>query len=133
GYNMMVSEIASSADSNNSRIISVREISGMIGRQYQEMSRAVVDRDVSLADAIESENSRIMEAVGRLAGQSEESEKAELETLKNLSGQFVQLCKTDIIKGIERSDPSKYNALLADFSLQYDSLVSLENELRNRI
>ena len=133
GYNMMVSEIASSADSNNSRIISVREISGMISRQYQEMSRAVVDRDVSLADAIESENSRIMEAVGRLAAQSEESEKAELETLKNLSGQFVQLCKTDIIKGIERSDPSKYNALLADLSSRYDSLQRKEKELRDRI
>jgi len=133
GYNMMVSEIASSADSNNSRIISVREISGLISRQFQSMSRAVVDRDASFADDVESENIKIMETVDRLAAQSEERERAELDTLKDMADQFVQLCKTDIAKGIERSDPSKYNALLADFSLQYVSLVSLENELRNRI
>ncbi|NLH95825.1 MAG: hypothetical protein GX477_00565, partial [Clostridiaceae bacterium] len=108
GYNMMVSEIASSADSNNSRIISVREISGMISRQFQSMSRAVVDRDASFADDVESENMKIMETVDRLAAQSEERERAELDTLKDMADQFVQLCKTDIIKGIERSDPSKY-------------------------
>ena len=54
GYNMMVSGIAASADSNNSRIISVREISGMVHEQYRNISRAVIARDVSLLDDLET-------------------------------------------------------------------------------
>lgn len=133
GYNMMVSEIAASADSNNSRIISVREISGMVHKQYQALSGAVVGRDASLADAVEAGNSKIREAADRLSSQSEESERAELENLKNLADQFAQLCKTDIAKRIEKSDPTDYNALLVDFSLQYDSLIRKETELKSVI
>lgn len=133
GYNMMVWEIAASADSNNSRIISVREISGMVHKQYQALSGAVVGRDASLADAVEAGNSKIREAADRLSSQSEESERAELENLKNLADQFAQLCKTDIAKRIEKSDPTDYNALLVDFSLQYDSLIRKETELKSVI
>jgi methyl-accepting chemotaxis protein len=133
GYNMMVAGIAASADSNNSRIISVREISGMIHRQYQVMSRAAADRDASLIDTVETENGKIGLAVDRLASQSEDSERAELEKLKGLTDQSVEVCRTGIAKGIERTDPTKYNALLADFSSQYDSLIQKETELKNRI
>lgn len=133
GYNMMVWEIAASADSNNSRIISVREISGMVHKQYQALSSAVVGRDALPADAVEAENSKIREAVDRLASQSEDSERAELDNLKILADQFARLCKTDISKGIEKSDPTGYNALLADFSLQYDSLIQKETELKSVI
>ena len=133
GYNMMVSDIAASADSNNSRIISVREISGMIHRQYQDMSRAVAGRDASLISALETESEKIGQAVDRLASQSEDSERAELEKLKALTDQFVTMCKTDISKGIERSDPTKYHALLADFSSLYESAIQKETELKSRM
>jgi methyl-accepting chemotaxis protein len=133
GYNMMVSNIAASADSNNSRIISVREISGMIHRQYQDMSRAVTERDASRISALETENEKIGQAVDKLASQSEGSERAELEKLKALTGQFVTMCKTDISKGIERSDPTEYRALLADFSSFYESAIQKETDLKSRI
>ena len=67
GYNMMVSGIAASADSNNSRIISVREISGMVHEQYRNISRAVIARDVSLLDDLETRYEKIGQAVTRLA------------------------------------------------------------------
>ncbi|HEY8349784.1 MAG TPA: methyl-accepting chemotaxis protein, partial [Clostridia bacterium] len=111
----------------------VREISGMVHKQYQALSGAVVGRDASLADAVEAGNSKIREAADRLSSQSEESERAELENLKNLADQFAQLCKTDIAKRIEKSDPTDYNALLVDFSLQYDSLIRKETELKSVI
>ena len=131
GYNMMVAGIAM-AQRNNSRIISVRGISGMIHRQYQVMSRAAADRDASLIDTVETENGKIGLAVDRLASQSEDSERAELEKLKGLTDQSVEVCRTGIAKGIERTDPTKYNALLADFSSS-TILLSKETELKNRI
>ncbi|HPZ04570.1 MAG TPA: methyl-accepting chemotaxis protein [Clostridiales bacterium] len=133
GYNMMVSGIAASADSNNSRIISVREISGMVHEQYRNISRAVMARDVSLLDDLETRYEKIGQAVTRLASQSEESERAELEKLSGLAEQFVRICKTDIVKGIERSDPAGYQGLLADFTSRYDSLIQKETELKDMI
>jgi methyl-accepting chemotaxis protein len=133
GYNMMVSGIAASADSNNSRIISVREISGMVHEQYRNISRAVIARDVSLLDDLETRYEKIGQAVTRLASQSEESERAELEKLSGLAEQFVRICKTDIVKGIERSDPAGYQGLLADFTSRYDSLIQKETELKDMI
>jgi len=133
GYNLMISGIAASADGSNTRIISVREIGSMIGVQQRNLAQGVTGKDAKAIDVIGTESAKIMQAADVLAAQSGDKEKAELDKLKSLQEQYMQICNTDIASGINRADSTKYNSLLTEFSGKYDSLIRTENNIKEKI
>lgn len=126
GYNLMISGIAASADSNNSRIISVREITGMISKQHQRLADAVIGRDAGALSEAAAQSTGIKQAADKLAELSEDRERNELEKLRQLADQYEKLCTSDITKGIAGADTAKYNSLLTAFSEKYESLLEKE-------
>ncbi len=133
GYNLMISGIAASADSNNARIISIREIGSMISRQQQILSRSAINKDTSKLSEIETEGEKIRQAADNLAQQSADKERAELDKFKGLADQYTQICITDVAAGIGRTDRAKYDSLLTGFTAKYDSLIKKETELKEQI
>jgi len=133
GYNLVVSGIAASADSNNSRIVSVREINDLISRQHQLLAGAVINKDAEAVSEVTAEISKVKQAAEKLAEISEDKEKSELEKLRKLSEQYEQICTSDIAGGIARADTSKYRSLSAAFSEKYDSLIEKEFLIKDDI
>ncbi len=133
GYNLMISGIAASADSNNARVISVREIGDIIRKQQQIVSMSVISEDAQALDEFEANNERLLKAVDNLSAQSDDNEKAELAKVKELIAQYVQICGNDITDGIAKTDRSTYESLFSSFSAQYGLLTEKESALQNNI
>ncbi len=133
GYNLVVSEIAASADSNNDRIVSVREIRNLLDSQQVMVSESMASLNLSVGNNFDENNDNIMQAIESLAQQSEESEKAELNQLKDNNSQFVELFKGKISDSIKKTDRTEYDGRLTAFEGQYVSLLDKEQELKGLI
>jgi methyl-accepting chemotaxis protein len=133
GYNLMVAEIAASADSNNGRVVSVREISAIVDSRHQTVTDSVMHREALDSEGFSADSERLMQAIDTLTSQSEEKEKAELERLKGLIGQYDQTCSADIAAGIEKTDRKAYDSDLTAFIKQYDLLYTKETALEDSI
>lgn len=133
GYNLVVAEIAASADSNNARVVSVREIRDLLNLQQVLVSESMANLNLSVAKEFDKNNEMIIEAIESLSQQSEENEKAALNQLKEDNSQFAGLFKGKISDSIKKTDRSEYDAMLAAFEGQYGSLLEKEQELRELI
>jgi methyl-accepting chemotaxis protein len=132
GYNVMVRGIAASADSNNERVAGIRAIRDLIDAQQQTVAKLVTEQNETGKDDFESGNGQIKQAVDKLAGQSENKEKLQLEALVETNTQISNTLK-DIEESIKKADPSEYMVNLADFRKQFDSLTAKEQALRKLI
>jgi hypothetical protein len=133
GYNLMVAEIAASADSNNARVLSVREITAIVNRQQQIVAAGVMNVKAIDMDEYSANSKKLLQAADSLAAQSEEKEKAELVKLKGLIEQYDQTCTTDIAEGIAKADRKAYDSNLPLFIKQYDLLHSKETALEDSL
>lgn len=133
GYNLVVAGIAASADSNNARVVGVREIRDLLDMQQVLLSESMVSLSLSDEKEFDENNEKIVEAIDSLALQSEEGEKAALTQLKENNGQFAQLLKGKISASIKKADRTEYDAMLTAFEGQYSSLLEKEQELRKLI
>lgn len=133
GYNLMVADIAASADSNNARVVSVREISAIVGSRQQMVADSVMDREPLDLSGFSAESEKLLRAIDTLAAQSEEREKAELNKLKELIAQYDQTCTVDIAEGIAKSDRKSYDSNLSDFIKQYELLHTKATLLEDSI
>lgn len=133
GYNLMVADIAASADSNNSRVVSVREIAAIVSSQQQIVTKGVVYEEPIDVDEFAANSKKLLQAAESLAAQSQEQEKAELEKLKGLVELYDQICSNDIAMGIKNTDRTAYDNHLAAFIKQYDLLSSRETALETSI
>jgi len=133
GYNLVVAGIAASADGNNARVASVRGIKDMLAAQQKLISGSIINLDTSASEEFYKNNAKLTSLVDELAKQSEKKEKAALEDLKGINGQYADAFRVKISEAIKNSDRSEYERHLADFSKQYDDLISKELELRKLI
>ena len=133
GYNLVVAGIAASADSNNARVVCVREIRDLLDTQQVLLSESMVSLSLSDEKEFDENNERIAQAIDNLAQQSEESEKASLNQLKENNNEFAQLLKGKISDSIKKTDRTEYDGILADFEGQYRSLLDKELELRELV
>lgn len=133
GYNLVVAGIAASADSNNTRVISIREIRDQLNAQQQLISGSVAGLDVSAAESFNKNNEKLVRAIEMLAGQAENSEKAILDQFKEVNGQYAGVFEGKITESIKRTDRSAYEGLLNDLNEKYDALLLKEQELKRLV
>ncbi len=133
GYNLVVAGIAASADSNNTRVVNVREIRDRLNAQQQLISASVTGLDVSAAESFNENNEKLVQAIEKLAGQAENSEKAILDQLKEVNSQYAVVFEEKITESIKRTDRSACEGLLKDFNEKYDSLLLKEQELKRLV
>lgn len=133
GYNLMVRGIAASADSNNERVVGIRAIKDMIDAQQQSVAKIVAGLDETGGDEFESRDGQLNQAVDKLAANSENKEKLQLETLEGENTQLSDILKNGIAESIKKADPSAYLSNLADFRSRYASLILKEQELKKLI
>ena len=120
---LVVAEIAASADSNNARVVSVREIRDLLNLQQVLVSESMANLNLSAAKEFDENNEMIIEAIESLSQQSEENEKAALNQLKENNSQFAGLFKGKISDSIKKTDRSEYDAMLTTLEGQYGSLL----------
>ncbi len=133
GYNLVVSGIAASADSNNARVVGVREIRDLLDSQQVMVSESMASLSPSDEQEFDESNEKIAQAIESLARQSEESEKSALDQLKDNNSQFVELFKGKISDSIRRADRTEYDSILTAFEGQYVSLLEMEQEVKGLI
>ena len=133
GYNLMVADIAASADSNNSRVVSVREIAAIVNSRQQIVTKGVMYEEPIDMDEFSANSKKLLQAADTLAAQSEEQEKAELERLKGLIELYDQTCTNDIAMGIVNADRTAYDNYFPAFIKQYELLSATEAALENSI
>ena len=133
GYNLVVAGIAASADSNNTRVISIREIRDRLNTQQQLISDSVTGLDVSAVKAFTDNNEKLVQAVEKLAGQAENREKAILDQFLEDNEQYAGVFGEKITESIKKADRSTYNGLLKDFNEKYDDLLLKEQELKRLV
>lgn len=133
GYTLVVAGIASSADSNNARVASVRGIKDLLAVQQKLVAESVVSLDASSSEEFDKNSGKLTDLIDGLAKQSENREKAALEELKGLNGQYADIFKVNISEAVKKSDRSKYESLLADFGKQYNDFILKEFELKKLI
>ncbi len=133
GYTFVVEGIAASADGNNARVASVRGIKDLLAAQQKLIAESAISLDASSSQEFDKNSGKLADLIDGLAKQSESKEKAVLEELKGLNGQYTDAYKTKISEAVKKSDRSEYERLFADFSKQYDELLSEELELKKLI
>jgi len=133
GYNLVVAGIAASADSNNTRVISVREIRDRLNAQQQLISDSVANLDISAVESFNENNEKLIQAVEKLAGQSEDKEKTVLDQLKEVNGKYAAVFNDKITGSIKKSDRSAYDGHLKNFNEKYDALLLKEQELKGLV
>lgn len=133
GYNLVVAGIAASADSNNTRVICVREIRDQLNAQQQLISGSVAGLDISAAETFSDNNEKLVQAIEKLAGQAENSEKVILDKFKEVNSKYAGVFKGKITESIRKTDRSAYKGLLEDFNEKYNSLLLKEQELKGLV
>lgn len=133
GYNLVVVGIAASADSNNARVGSIRELKDLVDVQQQLVSKSVIGLDGSGTDEFNKNSGLLTQNIDKLAGQSENSEKAELDKLKEINNQLSEIFKGKIAEGIKQADRTEYERLLADFEKLFDMQLAKEQELKKLV
>lgn len=133
GYNLVVADIAAGADSNNARVVAVRELKDLLYGQQKIISDSVVLLDSSRAEEFNKNSSGFKQKTDELYGQSQNSEKAELEKLKEVNGQLDGCFAGTISEGIKKADRAGFERLKADFEKQYGSLLEKEAELKKQV
>ena len=133
GYKLVVEGIAASADSNNARVGSIRELKDLVDVQQQLVSKGVIGLDESGMDEFNKNSGLLTQVIDKLAGQSEISEKTELDKLNEVHNQFSEIFKGRITNGIKQADRKEYELLLADFENQCVSLFAKEQELKELV
>ena len=133
GYKLVVAGIAASADSNNARVGSIRELKDLVDVQQQLVAKSVIGLDISAVEEFNTMSVQLSEAVDKLAGQSENTEKTVLDNLKELNGQFSENFTVKISEGIKQTDRTEYERLLKDFENHFAELVVKEQELKKLV
>jgi len=133
GYNLVVAGIAASADSNNTRVVSIREIRDSLNAQQQLISGSVAELDASAAELFNENNEKLVQAVEKLAGQSEDKEKAVLDQFKEVNNQYAAVFNERITESIKKADRSAYEGLLKNFNEKYNALLLKEQELKGLV
>lgn len=133
GYNLVVAGIAASADSNNARVVAVREIKDQLDVRQQLVSDSVVSLDASAIDEFDKTNEKLIMTIESLAGQSENSEKILLNQFSETNGQYVDIFNGRITDGIKKADRTEYEGLLSDFDKKYNTLLLKEQELKRLV
>ncbi len=133
GYNLVVTGIAASADSNNAHVGRIRDLKDLVDSQQQLVSKMVIGLELSGANELNDSSGQLLQDIKKLAEQSENSEKLELDKLKKNNSQFSEIFKEGITEGINQADPTEYLHLLADFDNQYNNLVVKEQELKKLV
>ncbi len=130
GYNLVVKGIAASAESNNARVGSIRELRDQIDAQQQLISEGVIGLDTTGADELSKQSEQIAHFIDELANQSENSEKEELVKLKELNRGFLELFTGKISEDIKKVDRTEFEGLLKELEIQYGLLLAKEQELK---
>ncbi len=133
GYTFVVAGIAARADSNNARVASVRGIKDLLAAQQKLIAGSVISLGASPSEEFDKNSVNLTGLIDDLSNQSENKEKAVLEELKGLNGQYTDEYKSKITEAVKKSDRAEYERLFADFSKQYDGLISKELELKKLI
>lgn len=133
GYNLVVAGIAASADSNNARVVAIREIKDQLDVRQQLVSGSVVDLDASVAEEFDKSNEKLIKAIENLTGQSENSEKTLLDQFNKINNQYVDIYKGRITNSVKKSDRTEYEGLLSDFNVKYNTLLLKEQELKKLV
>lgn len=133
GYTFVVAGIAARADGNNARVASVRGLKDLLAAQQKLISGSVVSLGASSSEEFDKNSGEMTGLTDELLNQSENKEKAVLEELKGLNGQYADAYKTKIAEAVKKSDRAEYERLFADFNKQYDELISEQLKLKKLI
>lgn len=133
GYNLVVAGIAASVDNNNTRVGSIRELKDIVDEQQQLVSKCVIGLDKSSLDEFNEYTGQFVQTIDKLAIQSENREKIELNKIKVINDQISEIFKGRITEGIKQTDRTEYERLLANFEKEYGLLVSKVQELKKLV
>jgi len=133
GYSLVVSGIAASADSNNARVVGIREMMDIINEQQKIISRSIVLADLSFADEYGKNSTILYQKADRLSEQSQNSEKVELEKFKEISRNLDNHFTGAVAEGIKKADNTQFINHLGEFEKQYDTVIEKEIELKKLV
>lgn len=129
GYNLVVREIVSSADSNDSRVSEIEGMRDMVNLQHNIAAGCVIKLDASELEEAKEIGAQLSKSIEELTVQSADSEKAELAKLDDLNKQTVTALTDVLAHAIAKSDRTEFNSLSSEYEKQFAELLSKEQEL----
>jgi methyl-accepting chemotaxis protein len=133
GYDLVVREIVSSADSNDSRVSEIAGMMDMVNLQQNIAADCVIKYDASELDRVKEIGTQLSQSIEKLKEQSADSEKAELTKLEELNKQTEAVLTDVLAKAVVGSDRTEYDSLLSEYEKQYIELLDKEQELERSI
>ncbi len=129
GYNLVVREIASSVDSNDSRIFEVSRMRDMVNMQQEIAAGCVVRLDTAGLDEVRKIGAQLSQSIEELTAVSGGSEKDELAKLSDLKEQTIVNITEVLPEAIAKYDRTEFNNLLSEYEKKYIELLKMEQEL----
>lgn len=133
GYDLVVREIVSSAESNDSRLSEIANMMDMVNLQQNIAADCIIKYDASELDRVKEIGTQLSQSVEKLKAQSAESEKAGLNKLEELNNQTAAALTDVLAKAIAVSDRTEYDSLSSEYEKRYTELLNKEQELGRSI